>query len=100
MGGAAIEYGVRMRAAEDARAVPVRRNPSAHQWTINIRAFADVTHTIDAKDRAAFTTAYKASLDACYSCHKSSGKPYPRPMIPTAPPQTIINDDPKATWPQ
>ena len=38
--------------------------------------------------------------DACYSCHKSSGKPYLRPMIPTMPPQAIINDDPKATWPQ
>ena len=38
-------------------------------------------------------------LEACYSCHKASAKPYLRPMIPTTPPQTIINYDPNAKWP-
>ena len=31
--------------------------------------------------------------------HKASAKPYLRPMIPTTPPQTIINYDPNAKWP-
>ena len=39
-------------------------------------------------------------LEACYSCHKASGKPYLRPMMPTAPAQSIINFDGTATWPQ
>ena len=52
------------------------------------------------KDMRAFEAAYRTMLEACYSCHKASAKPYLRPMIPTAPPQTIINYDPNAKWPQ
>jgi hypothetical protein len=51
------------------------------------------------KDMKAFDAAYRTMLEACYSCHKASAKPYLRPMIPTAPPQTIINYDPNAKWP-
>ena len=56
--------------------------------------------TIEDKDSAAFAVAYKDMLEDCYTCHKSAGRPYLRPMIPTAPPQSIINYDPGATWPQ
>ncbi|HYJ96166.1 MAG TPA: hypothetical protein VEV86_16150 [Vicinamibacterales bacterium] len=52
------------------------------------------------KDLKVFVPAYRAMLEACYQCHKAAGKPYLRPMIPSAPPQTIINYDPKADWPQ
>ena len=52
------------------------------------------------KDLKAFVPAYRAMLEACYQCHKAAGKPYLRPMIPSVPPQTIINYDPKAVWPQ
>jgi cytochrome c553 len=55
---------------------------------------------VEKKDSAAFAVAYKQMLESCYACHKASGKPYLRPMIPTAPLQTIINDDPNAVWPQ
>jgi cytochrome c553 len=55
---------------------------------------------VAAKDMKAFVPAYRAMLEACYQCHKAAGKPYLRPMIPTAPPQTIINYDPAADWPQ
>jgi len=51
------------------------------------------------KDLKAFEAAYRTTLEACYSCHKASAKPYLRPMIPTVPPQTIINYDPNAKWP-
>ena len=52
------------------------------------------------KDTKAFVPAYRDMLEACYQCHKAAGKPYLRPMVPTAPPQTIINYDPKADWPR
>jgi len=52
------------------------------------------------KDLKVFVPAYRAMLEACYQCHKAAGKPYLRPMIPSAPPQTIINYDPSAKWPQ
>ena len=52
------------------------------------------------KDTKAFEAAYRTMLEACYSCHKASAKPYLRPMIPTTPPQTIINYDPNAKWPE
>jgi len=67
---------------------------------VDSSAFATVKRAIEAKDSQGFSTAYKQALEACYSCHKTSGKPYLRPMVPTAPPQTIINYDPKASWPQ
>ena len=55
---------------------------------------------VEKKDARAFVAAYRTMLEACYSCHKASGKPYLRPMIPTVPPQSIITYDPNAKWPQ
>jgi hypothetical protein len=55
---------------------------------------------VEKKDSAAFVAAYRQTLETCYACHKSSGKPYLRPMIPTVPPQAIINYDPNPPWPQ
>lgn len=86
---------------------PVRRNPDG--GSIDIRAMfegisdgalKELTDSIAKKDEAAFTTSYKKMLEACYSCHVAAAKPYLRPEIPTAPPQTIINFDPEAKWPQ
>jgi len=67
---------------------------------IDTSTFAAVKSAIDKKDSVQFPVVYKASLESCYSCHKSVGRPYLRPQIPKAPPQTIINLDPAATWPQ
>jgi len=55
--------------------------------------------SIEDKNSEEFTSAYKLMLEACYSCHKSAGRPYLRPQIPTAPPQAIINFNPEASWP-
>jgi hypothetical protein len=54
---------------------------------------------IEKKDSAQFVIAYRQVLESCYACHTTVGRPYLRPMVPTAPPQTIINYDPIATWP-
>jgi hypothetical protein len=56
---------------------------------------------IDQKDVVKFQAAYKLGLDkGCYSCHKAVGRPYLRPQVPTAMPQTIITYDPNAKWPE
>jgi hypothetical protein len=52
------------------------------------------------KDSKQFAAEYKNLLEDCYSCHKTAGRPYIRPMVPTAGPQPIVNLDPAATWPQ
>jgi hypothetical protein len=67
---------------------------------IDTSAFKAMAEAIQQQDAQKFAAAYRLTLEACYGCHKAAGKPYLRPMIPTAPAQTIINFDPAATWPQ
>jgi hypothetical protein len=62
--------------------------------------FKAVKTAIEQKDTVQFPVVYKAALESCYSCHKAVGRPYLRPQIPKSPPQTIVNLDPAATWPQ
>lgn len=56
--------------------------------------------TIDMKDSKQFTVEYKMLLEDCYSCHKTAGRPYLRPMVPVSGAQPIVNLDPAAAWPQ
>ena len=67
---------------------------------IDTSTFAAVKAAIDKKDGKEFETAYRGALESCYQCHKAVGRPYLRPMIPKAVPQTIINLDARANWPQ
>lgn len=55
---------------------------------------------IDKKDSKQFSPQYKMLLEDCYSCHKTAGRPYLRPMAPVSGAQPIVNLDPTATWPQ
>jgi hypothetical protein len=66
---------------------------------IDTSALPALEKTVDAKDAAAFESAYRGMIESCYSCHKAAGQPYLRPIVPQAPPQSIINYDPNATWP-
>ena len=66
---------------------------------IDTSSLAGVKAALDKRDRAAFVGAYRQMLESCYSCHKSVGRPYLRPMIPTEPPQAIMNYSPTASWP-
>ena len=68
--------------------------------SIDTSSFAAVKAAIDKKDSAQFQAAYRTALESCYSWHKSVGRPYLRPQIPKTVPQTIVNMDPSATWPQ
>jgi len=67
---------------------------------IDTSSLTDVKNAIAKKDSVEFANTYKIMLESCYSCHKSAGRPYLRPQIPTAPMQSVINYDPNATWPQ
>lgn len=86
---------------------PIRKGPDGKDVNIkgifdaiDVSAFASVDLAIQDENVSEFQTAYKQALEACYSCHKSAGKPYLRPEVPTTPPQTIINYDPTAKWPE
>ncbi len=67
---------------------------------IDTSSLADVKAAIEAKDSAKFAATYKTMLESCYSCHKSVGRPYLKPMIPKVQAQSILNMDPNANWPQ
>jgi hypothetical protein len=67
---------------------------------IDTSSLAMVKDAIAKKDAGAFEKNYKVMLESCYSCHKSVGRPYIRPQMPTAQVQAIVNMDLDATWPQ
>jgi hypothetical protein len=67
---------------------------------IDTSSLADVKAAIEKKDGVRFAATYKKMIESCYSCHKAVGRPYLRPMVPSAPVQTVINLDPNATWPE
>ena len=67
---------------------------------IDTSSLADVKSAIEKKDSLRFAAAYKTMLESCYSCHKSVGRPYLKPMIPRTPVQSVMNVDPNATWPE
>ena len=85
---------------------PIRKDPEGRDvdlqsifQAVDSSLFAAVTIAIEQKSLARFATAYKSALEGCYSCHKSSGKPYLRPIVPTAPAQTIIDFSPETAAP-
>ncbi len=67
---------------------------------IDTSSLAMVKTAIEHKNLVEFNANYKTMLESCYSCHKSVGRPYIRPQIPTARSESIVNLDPAATWPQ
>jgi hypothetical protein len=60
---------------------------------------AELQAAIAAKDKTLFEKRYRSTMENCYSCHKSSDKPFIRPQIPSQPETPIINFDPNAKWP-
>jgi hypothetical protein len=85
---------------------PVRKDPDGNDVnlapifeSIDSSAFKTVADAIQAQNAPAFAAAYRVALEACYSCHKASGKPYLHPMSPAVPTQSIINFDGGASGP-
>ncbi|MBM3772139.1 MAG: hypothetical protein FJW27_12815 [Acidimicrobiia bacterium] len=86
---------------------PIRKHPDGSP--VDLKAIYDAIETssmetlkqaIEAKDSTKFVSAYRLMMESCYACHKANGFDYLRPQVPTRPPQTVINYDPNATWPQ
>ena len=67
---------------------------------IDTSSLAAVKAAIDKQDSVMFAATYKTMLESCYSCHKSVGRPYLRPMIPKTQVQSMLNLDPNADWPK
>ena len=67
---------------------------------IDTSSLAMVKDAIAKKDSVEFEKDYRIMLESCYACHKSVGRPYIRPQIPTGQVMSIANLDPAATWPQ
>ncbi len=70
---------------------PVRKGPDGNDVNllpifeaIDTSAFKAVAEAIEQQDARSFEAAYRMTLEACYGCHKASGKLYLRPTIPTA----------------
>lgn len=64
---------------------------------LDTSSLAMLKKSIDDKNFDEFTSDYKLMLDGCYSCHKSAGRPYLHPVVPTVPPQSIITYNPEAS---
>lgn len=64
---------------------------------LDTSSLAMLKKSIDDKNEEEFTSMYKLMLDGCYSCHKSAGRPYLHPVVPTVPPQSIITYTPDAS---
>lgn len=86
---------------------PIRKHPDGS--AVDLKAIFDaidstvmetLKQAIEAKDSTKFVSSYKELVESCYACHKANGFNYLRPQIPTQPPQTVINYDPNANWPQ
>jgi hypothetical protein len=84
---------------------PVRRTAAGE---VDLRSILDgvdrslltgVQKTIDARDLAAFSKAYRDTLTGCYACHQASEKPYLRPHVPEAPEGRMIDFSPTASGP-
>jgi hypothetical protein len=91
------------------KAGPVMKSAGPEKEEVNVQgifdgidtsSLADVKTAIAMKDSRKFAASYKIMLESCYACHKSVGRPYIRPMIPTQQVQSIVNMDPNADWPQ
>ena len=86
---------------------PIRKAPDGAAVDLNsifqaidTSALTPVKTAIEQKDSAQFAASYKQALESCYACHKTSGKPYLRPMVPQTPSQSIINFEPDPGSPQ
>ena len=89
------------------RIIPIRKDAANKDVdlvnileSIEKSPFMQLGEAISQKNPAEFRKTYERIVEACYSCHKASSKPYLRPQIPQQPASRMINVDPLAKWPQ
>ena len=89
------------------RIIPVRKDNAGKEikleeilQAIEMTPSMQMGEVIKDQNGGKFEPTYRSVLEGCYLCHKASDKPYLRPQIPEHPATSIINFDPKATWPK
>lgn len=89
------------------RIIPIRKDSAGKEikledilQSIEQSPFMQMGEVIKQHDSKKFEPTYRYLLEGCYACHKASDKPYLRPQIPARPASTMLNFDPKATWPK
>jgi len=88
------------------RIIPVRKDNAGREvkleeilQAIETTPSMQMGEVIKNQEGEKFEPTYRSLLEGCYLCHKASDKPYLRPRIPEHPATSIVNFDPKATWP-
>lgn len=88
------------------RIIPVRKDNAGREIKLEeILQAIEMTQSMQMGDvikeskREKFEPTYRAVIEGCYLCHKASDKQYLRLKVPEHPATSIINFDPKATWP-
>jgi len=89
------------------RIIPVRKDNAGKEvkleeilQSIENSQLLQMGDLIQQHDAEKFEPMYRSLVEACYTCHKASDKPYLRLRIPDVPAASIINFDPKAEWPK
>lgn len=89
------------------RIIPVRKDNAGMEikldeilQAIEMTPSMQMGGVVKEQDSDKFEPTYRSVLEGCYLCHKASDKPYLRLQIPERPATSIINFDPKATWPK
>jgi hypothetical protein len=89
------------------RIIPVRKDNAGKEikleeilQAIEMTPSMHVGEAIKDQSGEKFEQTYRSMMEGCFLCHKASDKLYLRPQIPERPATSIINFDPKATWPK
>jgi hypothetical protein len=62
--------------------------------SVEQNGLAHIKAALDAKDRKAFSSAYRQTIEECYQCHQAAEKPFLRPHIPDGPATRIVDMQP------
>jgi hypothetical protein len=88
------------------RIIPVRKDNAGREIKLeDILQSIETTPTmqmgtvIQEQSGQKFELTYRAILEGCYLCHIAADKSYLHPKVPELPATSIVNFDPKATWP-
>ena len=89
------------------RIIPVRKDNAGQEikleeilQAIEMTPSMQMGEVVKKQEAEKFEPTYRYLLEGCYLCHKASDKPFLKPQIPERPATSIMNFDPKATWPK
>lgn len=89
------------------RIIPIRKDPEGNDVdlggileSIETTHFVWMSDAIAKKEKGWFEQGYRLTVEACYACHKASGRSYLQPQMPEAPPEKMIRFSPDAEWPK